>query len=348
LDFNVDPMCSVICQPHAYGRERHQRIVEVVDEIAIPNSNVYEACEAFAKKVGPYAERYGVTMNLYADASGDNRTHVGTTAIQAVKQWFARHPNYRVNYKIPNANPAVSDRVRTVNSVLKSFTGEVRMRIDPKCKKLIADFEQVEWANEMGLEINKEDPKLTHVSDALGYIMEQEFRPVRDTGAHDGPPSLNRTGINSSSSRPSSGLTTVPWSDLAASNLWTRRGCGVPAQAPQRAAAFITAERKPGSYPIAVGDVTLASPSASAGTSARYLQSGKSPVWRFVVHDSVPHSIEARSSRIVRVADPDSADASRAHRRSHLAGTRAAHVSAEPSCTHARSIWSASRTVWSR
>ena len=176
LDFNVDPMCSVICQPHAYGRERHQRIVEVVDEIAIPNSNVYEACEAFAKKVGPYAERYGVTMNLYADASGDNRTHVGTTAIQAVKQWFARHPNYRVNYKIPNANPAVSDRVRTVNSVLKSFTGEVRMRIDPKCKKLIADFEQVEWANEMGLEINKEDPKLTHVSDALGYIIEQEFR----------------------------------------------------------------------------------------------------------------------------------------------------------------------------
>ena len=176
LDFNVDPMCSVICQPHAYGRERHQRIVEVVDEIAIPNSNVYEACEAFAKKVGPYAERYGVTMNLYADASGDNRTHVGTTAIQAVKQWFARHPNYRVNYKIPNANPAVSDRVRTVNSVLKSFTGEVRMRIDPKCKKLIADFEQVEWANEMGLEINKEDPKLTHVSDAIGYIIEQEFR----------------------------------------------------------------------------------------------------------------------------------------------------------------------------
>jgi hypothetical protein len=28
----------------------------------------------------------------------------------------------------------------------------------------------------MGLEINKEDPKLTHVSDALGYIIEQEFR----------------------------------------------------------------------------------------------------------------------------------------------------------------------------
>lgn len=179
LDFNVDPMCSVIAQMHPYGSGRHQRIVEVCDEISIPNSNVYEACEAFARKVGLFAERYGVTVTIYADASGDSRNHVGTTAIQAIKQWFNRHPNYRVYYKIPQANPAVADRVRTVNSVLRSIAGEVRMQIDPKCKKLIADFEQVEWANEMGLEINKSDPKLTHISDALGYMTSQEF--------HEGP-----------------------------------------------------------------------------------------------------------------------------------------------------------------
>jgi len=175
LDFNVDPMSSVIAQIHPYGHGRQQRIVEVCDEISIPNSNVYEACEAFTRKISPFAERYGVTVTVYADASGDSRNHVGTTAIAAIKQWFNRHPNYRVYYKIPQANPAVADRVRTVNSVLRSISGEIRMRINPKCKKLIADFEQVEWANEMGLEINKDDPKLTHISDALGYMTSQEF-----------------------------------------------------------------------------------------------------------------------------------------------------------------------------
>lgn len=182
LDFNVDPMCSVIAQMHPYGSGRHQRIVEVCDEISIPNSNVYEACEAFARKVGPFAERYGVTVTVYADASGDSRNHVGTTAVQAIKQWFNRHPNYRVYYKIPQANPAVADRVRTVNSVLRNIAGEVRMQIDPKCKKLIADFEQVEWANEMGLDINKSDPKLTHISDALGYMTAQEFHEGQGQG----------------------------------------------------------------------------------------------------------------------------------------------------------------------
>ncbi len=182
LDFNVDPMCSVIAQMHPYGSGRHQRIVEVCDEIAIPNSNVYEACEAFARKVGPLAERYGVTVTIYADASGDSRNHVGTTAVQAIKQWFARHPNYRTYFKIPQANPAVADRVRTVNSVLRNVAGEVRMQIDPKCKRLIADLEQVEWANEMGLEINKSDPKLTHISDALGYMTAQEFHEGQGQG----------------------------------------------------------------------------------------------------------------------------------------------------------------------
>ena len=53
------------------------------------------------------------------------------------------------------------------------------MFIDPRCRELIRDFEQVCWKSDANGnvtgELDKRDPKRTHVSDALGYYLAQAF-----------------------------------------------------------------------------------------------------------------------------------------------------------------------------
>ena len=81
-----------------------------------------------------------------------------------------------MTYRVPSANPAVRDRVTAVNSRLRNAKGDVRLFVDPKCKELIADFEQVAY-REDSMQIDKEkDRRRTHLSDALGYLIWQECR----------------------------------------------------------------------------------------------------------------------------------------------------------------------------
>jgi len=76
---------------------------------------------------------------------------------------------------VDKKNPAVRDRVQLMNAKLRSATGNVRMTLHPKCGELIKDFEQVLY-KENSVVIDKErDPRRTHLSDALGYLVWQEF-----------------------------------------------------------------------------------------------------------------------------------------------------------------------------
>ena len=76
-------------------------------------------------------------------------------------------------------SPAVKDRVNCVNAMLKNRLGERRLSVDASCKELIKDFERVQWkrdpfGNPM-IEIDKSDPKRTHLSDAVGYMIAHQF-----------------------------------------------------------------------------------------------------------------------------------------------------------------------------
>ena len=52
--------------------------------------------------------------------------------------------------------------------------------------ELIKDFEQVVYKGEAASVIDKErDRRRTHLSDALGYLVWQEFRPKRPSGRRD-------------------------------------------------------------------------------------------------------------------------------------------------------------------
>ena len=50
------------------------------------------------------------------------------------------------------------------------------LRIDRRCKELIKDFERVSYQAETNMVDKTSDPLRTHLSDALGYLLWQEFR----------------------------------------------------------------------------------------------------------------------------------------------------------------------------
>ena len=69
--------------------------------------------------------------------------------------------------------------MNAVNSLLCNHNQQRRLIIDPRCKHLIKDLERVSWKadghdNLLG-QVDKSNPHLTHVSDALGYMIERDF-----------------------------------------------------------------------------------------------------------------------------------------------------------------------------
>lgn len=197
LDFNVNPMSSVICQlEDTTTREmamvgRRSVVVHVLDEIVLPNSNTQAACDEFARRVEPWIARQGqVSLKLYGDAAGGARSTAGKSDYQIIREFFRQRAEFQVSYHVPAANPLVRDRVNAMNSKLLNAAGEVGLFIDPKCKHLTRDLERVIWKTDGNKnvtgEIDKGNPELTHISDACGYLIEQEFGLRQAGGARSG------------------------------------------------------------------------------------------------------------------------------------------------------------------
>jgi hypothetical protein len=156
-------MSSVVAQ------KRGDELV-VLDEIVIPRASTWDACEEFWTRFG----FHGSGLVVYGDASGNNLRTTGNTDYQIIRQFFGRTPYRTVDYRVPKANPMVRDRVLHVNAMLRSAGGDVNMHISPKCKELMKDFEEVVFKSGSTVIDKDRDPKRTHLSDALGYLVWQE------------------------------------------------------------------------------------------------------------------------------------------------------------------------------
>ena len=171
LDFNVDPMASVVAQV-AGGT------VYVLDEIVLRHASTREACEEFCRRF----PRHPQSVTIYGDASGNQRQTTGSTDYQTIREYFARHYGSPASYKVPKSNPEVRERVMLVNSKLRSAAGAVQLLVDRRCKELIKDFEQVSYKADSNQIDKDKDRKRTHASDAVGYLIWQECRPVARVG----------------------------------------------------------------------------------------------------------------------------------------------------------------------
>jgi hypothetical protein len=137
-------------------------------------------CEAFVNRVrnwGQCAQPY--TVRIYGDAAGAARSTAGRSDYEIIRQFFRLQSDFQVSHHVRSSNPAVRDRVNAVNAMLCNHQGERRLSVNPCCKQLIRDLERVRWkadSNDNLLsQLDKTNPGLTHVSDALGYLIEAEF-----------------------------------------------------------------------------------------------------------------------------------------------------------------------------
>lgn len=161
MDFNIDPMSSIIIQEQPNGE------IWVVDEAVLYGSNVQETADELARRYF----RYMGQITIYPDPAGNNRNHDrGETSLDILRE--AGFTNILFKRK----HPLVQDRVNTVNRLLMSGDGVVRLRIDRKCRKLIESLEQTLY-KEGSREVDK-SLGVEHAADALGYYA--DFRhPMR-------------------------------------------------------------------------------------------------------------------------------------------------------------------------
>lgn len=169
FDFNVSPGIAIILQEHDIG-------TVVIDEIYISkNSNTEKVCNQL---IGRWQSRYPSShIYLYGDASGGNRSTSGLvgTDWDIIKQMIiAGFPCCKVISKVPSSNPPVRARINSLNSRIKSMSGEVKFFVCNHCRHTIEDFEKTE-SDELGNPKKTSNTQYTHITDAIGYYINQKF-----------------------------------------------------------------------------------------------------------------------------------------------------------------------------
>ena len=189
-DFNVDPTCSLICQmAHRAASQAEiprdaKREVRVLDEICLPDSNTEASCRDFIRRTESWTkEGRALQVEVYGDAAGSARKSAGQSDYTIIRDVFKNDPRYHLQFHIQSANPLIRDRINAVNAMLCNTLGEHRLFHHRRCQELQKDFRQVKWqrdlsGNSTGVE-DKKDKRRTHVSSALGYLIDAEFSLTR-------------------------------------------------------------------------------------------------------------------------------------------------------------------------
>jgi ribosomal protein L37AE/L43A len=167
FDFNIDPATATI------GYRDGERAF-VWREVFLKHRGG-EATSATARRVRELLTEAGHVgpVRLYGDATGKSGKTTGPSDHVVIRTEF---PN--ATWCIPNDQPHTKDRYSAVNSRCCTVTGDRRLLVDDSCTRLIADLEQVIF-DDKGVEDQKSNPMLTHVSAALGYWLVRDFPPKR-------------------------------------------------------------------------------------------------------------------------------------------------------------------------
>lgn len=160
MDFNVNPMTAVVCQ---YYDDK----VWVIDEFYLMSSNTDEMAKDILKKYG--------SVTIIPDATG--------RALKTSAAGLSDHQILRnYGFVIPSVNnPYRIDRYNCVNGLFE----KERVVVNESCVKLIRDLESVVYKDGTTFPDTIKDKTLTHISDALGYVLwylEPIQRPRMDIG----------------------------------------------------------------------------------------------------------------------------------------------------------------------
>lgn len=184
FDFNVEPgVCAIIQEGKLPSGQEGSA---VISEIHIErNSSTEAVCRAILqdREGNPtkWAKHPGF-VRCYGDATGGNRGTAKVAGSDWDIIWRDLRPTFgdRLQFRVKKANPKERARVNAVNTRLRSRDGRIRLMVDPvSAPHTQRDFEGVILLKGGSGEIDKKStPKLTHLTDAIGYYVEYEFPVV--------------------------------------------------------------------------------------------------------------------------------------------------------------------------
>lgn len=158
VDFNIDPMSAAIIQPQTNGQ------LWIVDEIFLHNSNTEEMCEELERRYWRYMKQ----ITIYPDPAGGARQHArGESDLDIFRQKGFKRIKFRKKH------PFVADRVNSVNRMLRSADGNIRIMVGTGCRNVIESLEQTLY--KAGSRDIDKAAGMEHITDALGYPIELEF-----------------------------------------------------------------------------------------------------------------------------------------------------------------------------
>ena len=158
IDFNVDYMTAVLACIYS------DQTIHYIDEIRQSNSSTESLCKEMKVK-------WQGVQEAYPDPAGTARS---TTSSRSDHQ-ILRDNGYKVFAS--RRHPSHRDRLNALNRKLEDANGVIKMTIDPKCKYLIKDLEQVQRDRKGG--IDKSNIELTHSLDAATYLISYKFPIVQ-------------------------------------------------------------------------------------------------------------------------------------------------------------------------
>jgi hypothetical protein len=160
-DFNISPICAVVGFKHANG-------LHIYDEIEIYGSDTQEMATEIQQR---YPNRQ---VHFFPDAAGAQRR---TSAVGGITDHIIlKNAGFKLH--VGSVNPAVKDRIASVNSAFKSTDGQCKLTIDPKCKKLINGLRKHVYREGTRLPEKDGAEDFSHFNDALGYMVNNLY-PVK-------------------------------------------------------------------------------------------------------------------------------------------------------------------------
>lgn len=179
FDFNTAPGVAAIVQEQYLPSPSGLFGTGVIDEVYIPQgSNTMYVCERLIEK---YQNHKGRVLG-YGDATGGNKVPsslMGSDWEIIDNMMSKAFPNRWIK-RVQRKNPLERARVNAMNSRVKTLGGQIRLMVDPaKAPYTVKDFEGTKILEGSNGQIDKtknsENSKLTHLTDAIGYYVHQEF-----------------------------------------------------------------------------------------------------------------------------------------------------------------------------
>jgi len=184
FDFNVAPGVAVVCQEFNKKKDMKRKMpgvaenfTGVIGEVWIPqNSNTPAVCRRLVKDWAHHTKN----IYLYGDATGGAKgtAKIGGSDWDLIRQYLDNSfGGNRIKEMVGRSNPREKVRVNAMNARIESFDETISMLVDPdNAPHVCEDLEGVTFLEGGSGEIDKDsNSDLTHLTDALGYYIADEF-----------------------------------------------------------------------------------------------------------------------------------------------------------------------------